>query len=201
MFFKERTRFLFQNYDVVKKSVTILTPSEHRHNFDLKPKCLTWRCSDYENCPFVLEIVPSGSTVGKTVEELKKGSYYIRKAQDHDHSLGTLVIPSSRNESVSKYHKLKKKLKDANVELNKLKTRLERTRMKNCWYRIQLKIRNLRKLIRKVEAYMEKVTDVKDRLNDECATNPNSKQTRQGKIRKEYALSHLYGYVLKCLKR
>ena len=109
---------------------------------------------------------------------MKKGSYYIRKAQDHDHSLETLVIPSSRNESVSKYHKLKKKLKDANVELNKLKTRLERTRMKNCRYRIQEKIHNLRKLVKKVEAYMEKVTDVKDRINDECAIDPNSKQTR-----------------------
>ena len=35
MFFKERTRFLFQNYDVVKESVMMLTPSERRHNFDL----------------------------------------------------------------------------------------------------------------------------------------------------------------------
>ena len=130
MFFKERTRFLFQNYDVVKKSVTILTPSEHRHNFDLKPKCLTWRCSDYENCPFVLEIVPSGSTVGKTVEELKKGSYYIRKAQDHDHSLGTLVIPSYRNESVSKYHKLEKKLEDAKARTNELNDQLKKTTVK-----------------------------------------------------------------------
>ena len=90
MFFKERTRFLFQNYDVVKESVMILTPSERRHNFDLNPKCLTWSCSDFENCPFVLEIVPSGKTVGKTVAELKKGSYWIRKAQDHDHSQETL---------------------------------------------------------------------------------------------------------------
>ena len=132
---------------------------------------------------------------------MKKGSYWIRKAQDHDHSWETLVIPSSRNESVSKYHKLKKKLEDANVELNKLSNRLERTRMKNRRCRIQEKIHNLRKLVKKVKADMEKVTDVKDQLDDECATDPNSKQTRQGKIRKEYALSHLYGYVQKCLKR
>ena len=74
MFFKERTRFLFQNYDVVKESVMILTPSECRHNFDLLPKCLTWRCSDFENCLFVLEIIPSGKTVDKTEKELKKGT-------------------------------------------------------------------------------------------------------------------------------
>ena len=75
----------------------------------------------------MLEILPFGSTVGKTTEELKKGSYYIRKAQDHDHSLGTLVIPSSRNESVSKYHKLKKKLEDAKVRMDELEDQLKRS--------------------------------------------------------------------------
>ena len=74
MFFKERTRFLFQNYDMVKESVMMLTPSERRHNFDLKLKCLTWSCSGFENCPFVLEVVPFGKTVDKTEEELKKGT-------------------------------------------------------------------------------------------------------------------------------
>ena len=130
MFFKVYRNIKFRTYDLVVDFIDILTPPTCRHNFDLKPKCLIWRCSDYENCPFVLEIVPFGSTVGKTTEELKKGSYYIRKAQDHDHSLGTLVIPSSRNESVSKYHKLKKKLEDAEGELNRLKTRLEKTTVK-----------------------------------------------------------------------
>ena len=109
---------------------------------------------------------------------MKKGSYYIRKAQDHDHSLGTLKIPSCRNESVSKYHKLKKKLEDAKARTNELNDQLKKTTVKERRCRIQQNIRNLRKLIKKVETDMEKVTDVKDRLNDECATNPNSKQTR-----------------------
>ena len=47
---------------------------------------------------------------------------------------------------------------------------------------------------------MENVSDVKDRPDDECATNSYSKQIRQGKIRKEYALSHFYGYIHKYLK-
>ena len=179
MFFKVYSNIKFRTYDQVLEFIDILTLPTCRHNFDLKPKCLTWRCSDHENCPFVLEIIPSGSTVGKTVEELKKGSYYKRKAQDHDHSLGTLVIPSCRNESVSKYHKLKKKLEDAKARTNELKNRLERTRMENCRCRVQKKIRNLRKLVKKVEADMEKVTDVKDPLDDECAIDPNSKQIRQ----------------------
>ena len=85
MFFKERNRFPFQNYNVVKENVTIRTPSERRHNFDLKPKCLTWSCSDHENCPFVLEIILSGKTIGKTEVEVKRGSYRIRKAQEHDY--------------------------------------------------------------------------------------------------------------------
>ena len=74
MFFKERTRLMSQNYDVVKRSVTIPIPSECRHNFNLKPKCLTWSCSDFENFPFVLEIIPFGKTVDKTEAELKKGT-------------------------------------------------------------------------------------------------------------------------------
>ena len=101
MFFKERNRFLFQNYNVVKENVMIRTPSECRHNFDLKPKYLTWSCSDHENCPFVLEIIPSGKTIGKTEAEVKRGSYRIRKAQDHDYCYETLAEPSVRNESVS----------------------------------------------------------------------------------------------------
>ena len=85
MFFKERNRFLFRNYNMVKENVTILTSSERRHNFDLKPKCLTWSCSDHENFPIVPEIVSSGKTIGKTEAEVKRGSYWIRKAQDHDY--------------------------------------------------------------------------------------------------------------------
>ena len=125
MFFKERTRFLFQNYDVVKESVIILTLSERRHNFDLKPKCLTWSCSDFENCPFALEIVPFGKTAGKTEEELKKGSYWIRKAHDHDHNHETLAEMSAHNESVSQYHKLEKKHKDAKARMEELEDQLK----------------------------------------------------------------------------
>ena len=91
MFFKERNRFLFQNYNMIKENVTILTPSERRHNFDLKPKCLTWYFSDLENCPFVLDIILSDKTIGKTEAEVKRGSYRIRKAQDHDHCYETLA--------------------------------------------------------------------------------------------------------------
>ena len=56
------------------------------------------------------------------------------------------------------------------------------------------------KSIKKTKAGMENVSDVKDRPDDECATNPYSKQIRQGKIRKEYVLSHFYRYIHKCLK-
>ena len=60
----------------------------------------------------MLEIVPFGKTVGKREAELEKGSYWIRKAQDHDHSQETLSVPSARNESVSQYHKLEKNLNE-----------------------------------------------------------------------------------------
>ena len=130
MFFKERNRFLFQNYNVIKENVTIRTPSERRHNFDLKPKYLTWSCSDHENCPFVLEIIPSGKTIGKTEAEVKRGSYWIRKAQDHDYCYETLAEPSIRNESVFQYHKLEKKHKDAKARMEELEDQLKKTTVK-----------------------------------------------------------------------
>ena len=130
MFFKERNRFLFQNYNMVKENVTIRTPSERRHNFDLKPKCLTWSFSDHENCPFVLEIIPSGKTIGKTEAEVKRGSYRIRKAQDHDYCYETLAEPSIRNESVSQYHKLERKHKDAEASMEELEDQLKKTTVK-----------------------------------------------------------------------
>ena len=125
MFFKERNRFLFQNYNMVKENVTIRTPSKCRHNFDLKPKCLTWYFSDLENCPFVLEIILSGKTIGKTEAEVKRGSYRIKKAQDHDHCYETIAEPSVRNESVSQYHKLEKKHKDAEARMEELEDQLK----------------------------------------------------------------------------
>ena len=130
MFFKERNRFLFQNYNVIKENVTILTSSERRHNFDLKPNYLTWSCSDHENCPFVLEIISSGKTSGKTEAEVKRGSYRIRKAQEHDYCYETLAEPSARNESVSQYHKLEKKHKDAEARMEELGDQLEITTVK-----------------------------------------------------------------------
>ena len=125
MFFKERNRFLFRNYNVIKENVTIRTPSERRHNFDLKPKCLTWYFSDHENCPFVLDIIPSDKTIAKTEAEVKRGSYRIRKAQDHDYCYETLAEPSVRNESVSQYHKLEKKHKDAEARMEELEDQLK----------------------------------------------------------------------------
>ena len=194
MFFKERTRFLFQNYDVVKKSVIRLTPSECRHNFDLNPKCLTWSCSDFESCPFVLDIVSVGKTVGKTEEELNKGSYWIRKAHNYDHSREILAEPSVRNESVSQYHKLEKKLNEDLSRMEELEDQLKRTIVKTHRCRIQEKIRNLRKLRKKTKTELEKVSYLKDRSDDECATHPYSKQIRQGEIRKAYALIVLWVY-------
>ena len=74
MLFKVYGNIRFRTYDLAVKFIHILIQSERRYNFDLDPKCLTWRCSDFENCPFVLNIVPFGKTVGKTVAELKKGT-------------------------------------------------------------------------------------------------------------------------------
>ena len=131
---------------------------------------------------------------------MKKGSYWIRKAQDHDHSRGTLSVPSARNESVSQYHKLEKKLNINLSRMGELEDQLKRTIVKTRRCRIQEKIRNLRKLIKKTKTELENVSDLKDRPDDECATHPYSKQIRQGEIRKAYALSRFYGYIQKCLK-
>ena len=139
MFFKERNRFLFWNYNMVKENVTILTPSERRHNFDLKPKCITRSFSDHENFPIVLEIILSGKTSGKTEVEVKRGSYRIRKAQDHDYWYETLAEPSARNESVFQYHKLEKKHKDAETRMEELQDQLKKTTVKarRCKFRKQ----------------------------------------------------------------
>ena len=75
MLFKVYGNIKSRTYDLAVKLFNILSPYERRHNFDLNPKCLTWSCGGFENCPFVLEIIPSGKTVGKTEAELKKGSY------------------------------------------------------------------------------------------------------------------------------
>ena len=141
----------------------------------------------------MLEIIPSGKTVGKTEAELKKGSYWIRKAQEHDHSYETLAEPSVCNESVSQYHKLEKKLNEDLSRMEKLENQLERTNTKEYRRRIQEKIRNLRKLIKKKKTELEKVSYLKDRPDNEVATNPYSKQIRQGEIRKAYALSRFMG--------
>jgi len=47
----------------------------------------------------------------------------------------------------------------------------------------------------------EHISNVKECIDEEYATNRYAKQIRQGKIRKEYSLSHFYGYKHKCLKR
>ena len=95
----------------------------------------------------MLEIVPFGKTVGKTVAELKKGSYWIRKAQDYDLSQETLTEPSARNESVFGHHKLEKKLNEDLSRMEELEDQLKRTIVKTRRCRIQEKIRNLRKMI------------------------------------------------------
>ena len=39
----------------------------------------------------LLEIVLTSKTIGKTEAEVKRGSYWIRKAQEHDQSYETLA--------------------------------------------------------------------------------------------------------------
>ena len=148
----------------------------------------------------MLEIIPSGKTVDKTEEELKKGSYWIRKAHDHDHSRETLAEPSVRNESVSQYHKLEKKLNEDLSRMGELEDQLKRANAKEYRRRIQEKIRNLRKLIKRTKTELENVCDDQDKTGNDVATNPYSRQIRQGEIRKAYALSRFYGYIQKCLK-
>ena len=52
------------------------------------------------------------------------------KAQDHDYWYETLVEPSVRNESVSQYHKLEKKHKDAKARMEELEDQLKKTTVK-----------------------------------------------------------------------
>ena len=148
----------------------------------------------------MLNIVLSGKIVGETEAELKKGSYWIRMAHDHDHSRGTLSVPSARSESVSQYNKLEKNLNEDLSRMGELEDQLKRTNAKEYRRRIQEKIRNLRKMIKKTKAELENVKDVKDRPDNDVATHPYSKQIRQGEIRKAYALSRFYGYIQKCVK-
>ena len=51
MFFKMYTDFKFQTYHLAVMFITILTMYSYQDNFDHKLKCLTWCCSDHENCP------------------------------------------------------------------------------------------------------------------------------------------------------
>ena len=60
--------------------------------------------------------------------------------------------------------------------MEELEDQLKRTNAKEYRRRIQEKIRNLRKLIKKTKTELEKVKDIKDRSDDECATHPYSKQ-------------------------
>ena len=79
----------------------------------------------------MLEIVPFVKITGKKELELKNGRYYIRKAQNHDHSPEILAEPSTRNQSVSQYHKLEKECNDAEREMNELENQLKKTVMKD----------------------------------------------------------------------
>ena len=101
---------------------------------------------------------------------------------------------------MSQYHKLEKKLNEDLSTMGELEDQLKSTIVKTRRCRIQEKIRNLRKLIKKTKTELEKVSDLKDRPDDEVAAHPYSKQIRQGEIRKAYALSRLDEYIQKCLK-
>ena len=177
MLFNQHTEFLFQDYDVAKECITRLTPADYRHKRDLKPKCLTWRCREHENCPFVLQIVPFCKKTGKTDEELKSGRYYIRKAQNHDHSQETLAELSSGNQSVSQYHKVEKKYNQAEAEMNELENRLKKTTMKDRRSKIGTKIRNLRKKIMKLKSDMGKLSNGTDQIDGESSTNSHSNKS------------------------
>ena len=77
--------------------------------------------------------------------------------------------------------------------MGELEDQLKRTTVKTRRCRIQEKIRNLRKLIKKTNVELEKVSYLKDRLDNDCAAHPYSKHIRQGEIRKAYALSRFMG--------
>ena len=75
-----------------------------------------------------------------------------------------------------RHHRLVKKLNEDQVRMGELEDQLKRTNAKEYRRRIQEKIRNLRQLIKKTKMELEKVKDIKDRSDDECATHPYSKQ-------------------------
>ena len=77
--------------------------------------------------------------------------------------------------------------------MEELEDQLKRTTVKTRRCRIQEKIRNLQKLIKRTKTELENVCDDQDKTGNDVATNPYSRQIRQGEIRKAYALSRFYG--------
>ena len=63
---------------------------------------------------------------------------------------------------MTQHHKLKKKHKDAEIELNKLKDQLEGIRMKIYRCLVHEIICNLQKSIKKTKEKMKNITNVKD---------------------------------------
>ena len=94
---------------------------------------------------------------------------------------------------MSQYHKLEKKLNEDLSTMGELEDQLKRTTVKTRRCRIQVKIRNLRKLIKRTKTELENVCDDQDKTGNDVATNPYSRQIRQGEIRKAYALSCFMG--------
>ena len=65
----------------------------------------------------------------KAYDEVKKVNYWIRKAQDHDHSLESFAEPNSHNEGLSQFYKLEMKNKHAETGLNTLEKQLKKARV------------------------------------------------------------------------
>ena len=69
-----------------------------------------------------------------------------------------------RNQSVSQYHKLEKKLNEDLSRMEELEDQLKSIIVKTCRCRIQEKIRNLRKMIKKEKTELEREMPTRMRL-------------------------------------
>ena len=75
--------------------------------------------------------------IWKAYDEVKKVNHWIRKAQDHDHSLESFAKPNSHNEGLSQFYKLEMKNKHAETGLNTLEEQLKKARVEISWCQIQ----------------------------------------------------------------
>ena len=145
------------SFDNAVDFVNEIHPKYYHFSHNLSAKSLIWKCKDFENCPFLLKMVPEGDVSGLSPDMIKKGYYCFQEVHDHNHSRETLMQGHQTRRSIESLEEVKDEIRNLENTILIVEDDLASCSQRSRRVKYGTKLRTLRQQLLKVNQKLAKL--------------------------------------------